>query len=285
MTKRPIVFDACALINLLIIDDGDLLLNAVNRLSAIEGEEKICVSETVMHEIRVNLGKRKDNKEEYTEIIRKISLRVKVYYDINLVNHFPKDYIHEIKDFLGYKKKDNGELFSTALSLLLSRKERHHVIFYTDDFPAKEDFTYYFNYQQIGYIADTVDLLIFLYWHDDSISYNTLKQKLNNLRSCYLTDFKEIKEVLSTSVNKLTGKKNLKIRSYLSYVNDTIYKPISFDTPELQTALSQIRKVYPKLSEQLLAFFTNQCKMVNKINSILANIDNHHIYNYSDHAL
>ncbi len=285
MTKRPIVFDACALINLLIIDDGDLLLNAVNRLSAIEGEEKICISETVMREIRVNLGKRRDNKDEYTEIIRKISLRVKVYYDINLIDHFPKDYIHEIKDFLGYKKKDNGELFSTALSLLLSRKERHHVIFYTDDVPAKEDFTYYFNYQQIGYIADTADLLIFLYWHDNSISYTTLKQKLNNLRSCYLTDYTVIKEELSALVNKLTGKKNLKIRTYLSYVNDTIYKPISFESRELQMALSQIGKDYPKLSEQLQVFFTNQCKMVNKINSILAKIDNHHIYNYSNQAL
>lgn len=40
MTKHPIIFDACALINLLIIDDGDLLLNAVNRISTIEGKKK-----------------------------------------------------------------------------------------------------------------------------------------------------------------------------------------------------------------------------------------------------
>lgn len=105
MTKHPIIFDACALINLLIIDDGDLLLNAVNRISTIEGEEKICISETVMREIRVNLGKRKDDKKEYSEIIRKIALKVKVYYDLTLTGYFPKDYIYEIKEFLGYKKR------------------------------------------------------------------------------------------------------------------------------------------------------------------------------------
>lgn len=284
MTKHPIIFDACALINLLIIDDGDLLLNAVNRISTIEGEEKICISETVMREIRVNLGKRKDDKKEYSEIIRKIALKVKVYYDLTLTGYFPKDYIYEIKEFLGYKKKDNGELFSTALSLLLSRKERHHVIFYTDDVPAQDDFSYYFNYQQIGYIADTVDLLIFLYWHDDAISEKVLKQKLNDLRSCYLNDYSGIKEDISALVNKLTGKKNLKIRTYLSFVNDAFYKPISFESRELQTALSHIEKDYPKLSAQLQTFFTSQCKMVDKINSIVAKIDNHHIYNYPNHA-
>ena len=49
----------------------------------------------------------------------------------------------------------------------------------------------FFNYQQIGVIGDTIDLLVFLYWSNPDFNQQKLKKYLQNLLSEFATPFKE----------------------------------------------------------------------------------------------
>ena len=82
---------------------------------------------------------------------------------MRLENKDVEDLVELVREISNYSKRANGELYSSALSLYLSRMEMEKVLFYTDDFPAKSDFRSCFECQQMGFIGDTVDLLVFLH--------------------------------------------------------------------------------------------------------------------------
>ena len=71
--------------------------------------------------------------------------------DEDVSKDFGNDFFRTVKRRSNYEK-ENGEFYSVALSLYLSRLDSSHVIFYTDDKPAEEHFASFFRNQQIGKI-------------------------------------------------------------------------------------------------------------------------------------
>ncbi|REA58221.1 hypothetical protein DSL64_21685 [Dyadobacter luteus] len=187
------LLDACTVINLIHIDDDDFLLKKIKRLD-------LHINETVFDEIRSNVYDRlsnndsKYNNEEKVilfkkEIDRKVSFfRGKKSDNAELLKDLGSSYFNDIKEITGYTKKTNGELCSTAYALYLSRFNEKKIFFYTDDFPAKEFFSDFFEFQQIGQIKDTVDFLIFLYWIDEDFNTVQLDRILSDLYSQYAVE-------------------------------------------------------------------------------------------------
>lgn len=149
------ILDACTIINILHIDDeDDFLFKQIQQF-------KIRLPEIILKEANINWRKKRVDDSKEHQIDQNISLLYACYENLD---EYEKDgTIDKIKEFSRHTKKENGELYATALALKISRDENVRVYFYTDDFPAKEEFGGYFDYQQIGQIQDSVDLLVFLY--------------------------------------------------------------------------------------------------------------------------
>lgn len=198
------LLDACTAINLIHIDEDDILLQKLKSLD-------IYVNDTVFTEIKHNVYGRLSNfsiskysKKEDVDDLREIINQRLVFFqgrknDNNeLLNELGEHYFEKIKEITNYKKRANGELCSVAYALYLSRFNERKVFFYTDDIPAKDYFTPFFDYQQIGHIKDTVDLLILLYWLDEKFSTKQLKDFLSELHSQYATDVKLLEKTLES---------------------------------------------------------------------------------------
>ncbi len=178
----PIVLDTCTILNLLRIDEEDeLLYKKLLRLDI-----KIC--RTVYEEANKNVNTKNfsDDQKEYISS-HTPHFGACIY---NCEEYFEKEYKNNIKQFCNYKK-ENGEFYSTLISLHICRKKKCRLYFYTDDYPAKGTFDRYFNYQQIGTIGDTVDLLVFLYWINPDFKQQKLEKYLKNLLSEFATPFKK----------------------------------------------------------------------------------------------
>jgi hypothetical protein len=178
------ILDACTILNLLRIDEDDILLKMLFQYN-------ISISEKVLSEVRCNKGmKFKTNENKYFE--EKISRFYPFSFSDDELKKKLGGKFNEISSFCNYLKKENGELFSTALALFQSRSNKAQYYFYTDDFPAKETFSNFFEYQQIGKIQDSVDLLLFLFWTNKKFSHNDFKRFLSSLLN---EEFKELKEL------------------------------------------------------------------------------------------
>lgn len=135
-----------------------------------------------------------------------------------VINELGVDYYDEIKKLTNYKK-NNGEFFSAALALYVSREAPTKLFFHTDDFPALEEFSSFFKYHQIGYIEDSADLLLLLYRLDDSFTVQQLDIYLSKLFSEYASEVvileKQLKEkyteIASTHNKDLSLKENLNV--------------------------------------------------------------------------
>ncbi|WP_231940280.1 hypothetical protein [Filimonas lacunae] len=108
------------------------------------------------------------------------------------------EFFEKIKGATGYSKRTNGELCSTGHALFVSRYEQKKVFFYTDDYPAKDFFSPFFDYQQIGQIKDSADLIVLLFWMDESFTTHQLDSTLSALYSQYVTDVTLLKERLQS---------------------------------------------------------------------------------------
>jgi hypothetical protein len=186
---KPIcVLDACAIINLIYIDlehGNDFLIRKL--------EDYYClyICEKVLKETKKNAysrsGKRVDDRKE---IGRKIAyFRRFIKPDEIILKDCGKEFFDTVEGLANYKKK-NGEFYSTALSLYLSRYSFSSVTFYTDDKPAEEHFTSFFRNQQIGKIEDSIDLLILLYWLNQDFREKELENLLTELYSQYAVSVK-----------------------------------------------------------------------------------------------
>lgn len=207
MTNVCCLLDACTVINLIHIDEDDFLLKKMRFLD-------LHINDTVFDEIKLNVYDRLSNNiSKYSnsekkklirkEINQKISFfRGKKNDNSQLFRDLGNSYFEEIREITGYKKKPNGELCSTAYALYLSRLNEKKVYFYTDDFPAKEFFSFFFEFQQIGQIKDTVDFLILVYWLDDEFNHTQLDKILSELYSQYAIDVIILKERLETYYNE-----------------------------------------------------------------------------------
>jgi hypothetical protein len=194
------LLDACTAINLIHIDEEDFLLKKMDKL-------EVHINDTVFDEIKANVRKRIDKAIEYRNGVEKTIdqkltfFRGKKNDNSELLKDVGGDYFERIKTVTNYTKKLNGELYSSAYALYLSRFSEKKVFFYTDDYPAKEYLSSFFHYQQIGHIKDSVDLLVLLYWLDDKFTEKQLDNLLSDLYSQYATEVTVLKQKLQAFYN------------------------------------------------------------------------------------
>lgn len=195
MSNICCLLDACTAINLIHIDEDDFLLKKLDIL-------EVHLNDIVFNEIRDNVGKGIDNASEDRNGVEKAIdqkltfFRGKKNNNSELLRDVGSDYFERIQRETNYTKKLNGELCSSAYALYLSRFFEKKVFFYTDDYPAKEYFASFFDYQQIGHIKDSVDLLVLLYWLDDKFTEQQLDNVLSDLHSQYATEVTVLKRKL-----------------------------------------------------------------------------------------
>lgn len=195
------VVDACSIINTLLIDENDTLFNKLKLLN-------IRITKKVFDEIKKNL--RKNVKGSFSIFDRKIVELIpftNVYFDCGSLDEDSaiELYEEEIIRMTNYTKK-NGEFYCTVCSAVISRSKNSKVIFYTDDYKAKEDFDKFFFIHQIGYIEDTADLIMFLFSSSNNYNKRLMLRLLSNLRSRYLTEHAELVKILQKRSNDLTFK-------------------------------------------------------------------------------
>ena len=207
------LLDACTVINLIHIDEDDFLIRKIEKVNYM-------LNSTVFEEVKKNVYKPLDKEEKFKhsdkvaiEEKRKLIDQVlpKFLSRINdnekLVKDLGYDYFVRISEELRYNKNLNGELCSSAYALYLSRINSEKVFFYTDDYPAKDYFTPFFNHNQIGHIKDSVDFLLLVYWLNDNFSKRELVNMLSKLYSLYATEVTLLKKELEDQYSsKLTGK-------------------------------------------------------------------------------
>jgi len=269
--KTPIVIDACTLINLLRIDEDDNFL--YKHLTSLD----IHISETVYNEFKTNLFKNAidDTDKERLSVIFSLP-DFNHHKDDDIKRDLGKNWVEKIVSYVGHTKKANGELFSSLLALSLSRENDMKICFYTDDFPAKDEFRDFFYIQQIGSIEDSVDLLLMLYWTEEDFPMQKLKKNLYDLKS-------EYNKVVVNFVNKIDALKSKYeqkqlIRKKLDCIINAFY---SNNMKEFEKHVDDIRKVKDKDIKECLSAFPylpEQPQIAQKVDYVLKELKKNEIF-------
>lgn len=206
------VLDACTAINLIHIDQDEFLLKRLAKLQTN-------ITDKVQTEIRKNIFKKyedhkfksaSEKRKKINELDKKVSffLQFKISDETIKKDIGDENFFEDVKTITKYKK-ENGEFFSAALCLFLSRLKHLKVFFHTDDFPATNEFSNFFRFHQIGRIEDSVDLLILLYVHSDSTNFtkNKLTSLLTELFQEYATQVKKFEKELEKFIGEIPAKK------------------------------------------------------------------------------
>lgn len=232
MSNITCILDACSVINLVHIDEDEFLKKKVDKFD-------IRINELVFEEINKNIYKRLElirlrkqaDTQEINNIRKYIDIQLGYFRNKKTLNSLifkevGDDYFDKINEITEHSKKHNGELHSTALALYLSRSESKKIYFYTDDFPAKDEFSPFFEFQQIGQIKDSVDFLLLLFWIDESFNEAELDKFLSKLFSEYATEVsfleKELKNYKETNIDANYIKS--KPKESIENLNKLIYK-------------------------------------------------------------
>lgn len=258
--------DACTIINLIHIDEDEFLLNKLDNLNYFIPEEVFNeVKRKVKFKIDELFRRKELSKEDYRNYLSKIDsyllrFRGKIISNQSITDELGVYYYDSIKKIASYKKEVNGELISASCALYYSRILLSKILFFTDDFIAKDDFKDFFLYQQIGQIKDTVDLIILLYWLEiekDKIAFSStdLSKYLNNLFVEYFYPMSFLKADLNDFLNsiKIQSKNNTilktEIAKTLKYIQDVnltelhkMYKKVEMD--KHQRELLKVFKKY-----------------------------------------
>lgn len=270
------LLDACTVINLIHIEEDDFLLKKLKRLD-------IHINDLVFTEIRDNVyvKPRRDldykyvDKREWKETKKTIEQKLTFYRgkknnNQDILNDFGSDYFERIKDLTNYKKRVNGELCSTGHALYLSRNDYKNVSFYTDDYPAKDDFSDFFHHQQIGQIKDSVDLLILLYWLDEDFTDLQLKRLLDELYSQYATEVTYLKKKLQKFYNEKVDAQFLRSKKEIaSKLSELIHKlnKLEFKKIEEYYTFFAINKMKCKGVYEIINEYTTVFELDNDLNT------------------
>ncbi|MDD2798769.1 MAG: hypothetical protein PHV20_09280 [Bacteroidales bacterium] len=215
--KHSIILDACTIINLLRIDGEDEFIFKLLKLLDLN------IATLVYEEVNSNVRKNPLTDEQKKYICQRIPQFIPFSRKTDsIIKDISQDYFEQVRKFTKHTKKDNGELISSVLSLCVSRENNSKVYFYTDDFPAKEQFAPFFAFQQIGVIGDSIDLLLFLYWSKSDFNEKSLMKYLQDLKSEYNTPLKQLVSKIQTKKDSFSVK-DKKDRN----LNDSIHKIIS----------------------------------------------------------
>ncbi len=241
------IIDACTVINLLHIDEDEFLLKNLQKL-----EFSIC--KEVYDEINKNVFKKLQKitpypKERHKEIEIKLNyFRLCIHRDESY-----KDLDEEVSELLNYSKK-NGEYQSMLLSFYLNTFNRTRVIFYTDDSPAQKKFIPYLQHHKIGYIEDSVDLLITLYRHNDGFSTTDLKRFLSLLYHEYASEISALEKLLQNFEIPKSEIRNSEFSEMVSRLRYSINKLELEVVAKLYSQVKERRNKYSSIFEVLIKF-------------------------------
>jgi len=289
MKSRPIIIlDACSIINLMYIEIEHGSEVVIARLQSDKFLLFICdkVMDEAFQNAKIRLKKimkqegasvNNSNNEIYEtglEIESRIArFRNFIVQKEKIILDFGKMYYSHVKDLSNYQK-ENGEFYSAALSLYLSRMEETQLTFYTDDLPAHADFYPFFEEQQIGKIEDSVDLLVFLYWIDDSFNKRELEFFLTELRSQYLTDAKLLFKYISKYKENQSGKKIKNIRKPLNELETRLQSYKLEGINGLRKEIYKYEKQHKQFCDRLKEFDTVFKMELDHKNNLLDKIEN-----------
>lgn len=258
---KPIcVLDACTIVNLVCIDielQNDFIIRK------LEEYYRLNISEKVMEESIKNgnlrAGKisslKDDSKKEIKKKIsyfkKEIEKKISHFWQFSISNKSisndrGKNFFSRVRNLTGYNK-ENGEFYSTALCLNLSRFHRMPVTFYTDDKPAERDFTPFFREQQVGKIEDSIDLLVFLYWLNPDFKKNDLDNILSELYSQYAAPVNELLSEVRKYKNSRRYTNLKKIRDLLDRLEPKLDGFNFRGIRELKKSILKHKKTHPEL--------------------------------------
>lgn len=286
------LLDACTVINLIHIDDDndDFLLKKIKKLD-------IKINDLVFTEIKKNVYVKpwRDLKSKYVDKTRRKEIRKATEQKLTfyrgkknnneeLLDDLGSDYFDRIKHLTNYTKKENGELCSTGQALYLSRFHYKNVFFYTDDYPAKDDFSSFFHHQQIGQVKDSVDLIILLYWLDENFTDQQLKRVLDELYSQYATEVSLLKKELQNFHNEkvdalfIRSKKEiaLKLNELINKLKTLDFKNINDFYTFFVGKKGKCKDIYDIIQNYASVFEldndSNEDSLLNKIKKVSADI-------------
>ena len=218
MNQITCVLDACSIINLIHIDEDDFLLKKLKNVDYYLCQKVFKeVNSNVFNKLnKIRKGrelKGQEVKARKEEIDKTLSLfRRNQMLDNEIKHELGDDIFDQVKKLTGYYK-ENGEFSSAVLALFLSRCKplKHNsndfvptkLYFYTDDYPAKNEFDSFYRYQQIGYIEDSADLLVLLYRLDYDFTLKQLDKVLSSLFAEYAREVTLLEKKLRDIKNNL----------------------------------------------------------------------------------
>ncbi len=267
-----LVLDACTIVNLARIDEEEFLEDKIKGLKAFAVEKAI-------DEVKKRYVPSDENS---TRLLHQAPYWGGI---MRFENKEVENTVSLVKAFLDYRKKPNGELYSAALSLNLSRMENEKVLFYTDDNPAKSTFGPFFEFQQMGYIGDSVDLLVFLYWLSPAgqFSKEELEKYLSSLRAEYILKLKDLQKTMNSYASTLiSSKKELKKKFEIEGLSNELNSahPLKETIKKCNGYFEGDNSSFGKKIKTILKDFKDCPEIVEKVGKTLQNIDKYGIFRY-----
>jgi len=228
------VLDSCSILNLLNSFADERILKNITKVF-----EQVYVSKYVYDKEIFNKTHR--YKDWHNDVYN-------LYYNAGIEKFRYLDGLNDVENFVNKFCKRNainfkkdGEYYSTLTALQISRfnlpdsdfnSKLQRVLLVTDDAPAKADYDFLFENNQIGSIISSVDLVIILYIKNVIKNIKEVKDYISNCITLYnreLTDFHiELKKLASNSRNI---KENQLITNLIGLLNDNDYEQIQ-STPK-----------------------------------------------------
>lgn len=275
-----VLLDACTVINMVHIDEGEFLLKQLRGLN-------FHVCKTVFDEISVNIFNKFKNimpypDNEKREIDNKLNnIRSHIYNNPSFL-----ELCNDVKIATKYTKM-NGEFHSTVLATYINTFEKLFVHFYTDDRPALQEFLPFLSRNQIGNIGDSVDLLILLYRHNEAFNRNDLKNFLSKLFAEYVGALSEIeKAVASYQIPKLLIRnqklrnKREEIRLAIADLNIAGLRKIYFDLFDDKSAYGSLIDLLGKYNDFFMKDVTRE--YLEKIRNYIRYADSEPFYKWAN---
>jgi hypothetical protein len=274
--KHPVILDACTIINLLRIDEEDeFLFKSITSLD-------LYIADIVYQEVNQNINKKplSDEQKKYIEQMLPLFLP-HALSDTDIVKNISQKHFDDLCLFSKHKKKSNGELYSSALSLYISRDKNSKVFFYTDDFPAKEQFSSYFSYQQIGVIGDSIDLLLFLHWAKSNFDEKRLKKYLVDLKSEYNIPLKQLVDKIQAKKDSFSNKEK-KDKNLIENVDKILNGYFKSDSQSINEGIVFFNNnnKYPVIKRIITRFpdINKECVLFQKVREIIQSLSIYSVF-------
>ena len=278
-----VLLDACTLINILYIDEDEIIIKLLKKLNFFI-VEKVYI-ETKKKLFARLIPEQKDD-ENFKNKLRDslLHLSTNIIRNKHIQELFDPNFINDSLEVFNYRKQ-NGEFFSSSYSLLLSRFYDTKVIFITDDYPARQHFSECFKFQQIGYVEDIVDLLVFLSTMSKLFTTIMLNNFFTSIISAYNSQIVGFRKELEKFRNGLTIQQ--KRDSYLrENLTSLLNKLSTFELDEIKKYRNKFNKrKYPILNTILKnndsVFDINsesRKTMIEKVNNTIKSLEKQKLY-------